>query len=158
MYRVMVLNATFNNISVISWHSFIGKGNQSTQRKSSACCKSLTNYYIMLYWVNLTMSEIRTHNVSGDRWLVYGGQHRFQQYFSYIVAVTFIGGGNWRKPPTCRKSLTLYHIMLFWVHLSMNGVRTKLLVVIDTDCTGSCKSNYHMIMTTIFWNVLNLIL
>jgi hypothetical protein len=26
----------------------------------------------------------------------------FQQYFSYIMAVSFIGG----KPPTCRKSLT----------------------------------------------------
>jgi len=29
--------------------------------------------------------------------------------FSYIVAVNFIGGRNrstWRKPPTCRKSLT----------------------------------------------------
>jgi hypothetical protein len=33
----------------------------------------------------------------------------FQQYFSYIVAVSFIGGGNrsiQRKPQTCRKSLT----------------------------------------------------
>ena len=33
----------------------------------------------------------------------------FQQYFSYIVAVSFIGGGNRssrRKPPTCHKSLT----------------------------------------------------
>jgi hypothetical protein len=32
-----------------------------------------------------------------------------KQYFSYIVAVSFIGGGNRstrRKPPTCRKSLT----------------------------------------------------
>jgi hypothetical protein len=32
----------------------------------------------------------------------------FQQYFSYIVGVSFIGRGNWRtrrKPPTCRKSL-----------------------------------------------------
>jgi hypothetical protein len=31
----------------------------------------------------------------------------FQQYFSYIMAVSFICGGNrstWRKPPTCRKS------------------------------------------------------
>ena len=27
---------------------------------------------------------------------------------SYIVAVSFIGGGNWEKPPTCRKSLTNY--------------------------------------------------
>jgi hypothetical protein len=43
--------------------------------------------------------------------------HHFQQYFSYIAAVSFIGGGNWsswRKPQTCRKSLhTLYHIMLY---------------------------------------------
>jgi hypothetical protein len=33
----------------------------------------------------------------------------FQQYFSYIVTVSFIGGVNQstrRKPPTCRKSLT----------------------------------------------------
>jgi hypothetical protein len=30
----------------------------------------------------------------------------FQQYFSYVVAVSFIGGGNQRKPQTCRKSLT----------------------------------------------------
>jgi hypothetical protein len=31
----------------------------------------------------------------------------FQQYFSYIMAVSFIGGGNEstrRKPLTCRKS------------------------------------------------------
>jgi hypothetical protein len=38
-----------------------------------------------------------------------GVLHHFQQYFSYIVAVSFIGGGNrstQRKPPTCRKSLT----------------------------------------------------
>ena len=33
----------------------------------------------------------------------------FSIYFSYIVAVSFLGGGNpsiRRKPPTCRKSLT----------------------------------------------------
>jgi hypothetical protein len=38
-----------------------------------------------------------------------GVQRHFQQNFSYIVAVSFIGGGNWstqRKPLTCRKSLT----------------------------------------------------
>jgi len=32
-----------------------------------------------------------------------------QRYFSYIMAVSFIGRGNrstWRKPLTCRKSLT----------------------------------------------------
>ena len=35
------------------------------------------------------------------------------------MAFSFIGGGNLRKPSTCRKSLT------------------------KTDCTDSCKSNYH---------------
>jgi len=39
----------------------------------------------------------------------YGVSRHFQQYFSYIVAVSFIGGGNRsppRKPLACRKSLT----------------------------------------------------
>jgi hypothetical protein len=43
--------------------------------------------------------------------LVYGVKRHFQQYFSYIVVVSFIGGGNRstrRKPETCRKSLTNY--------------------------------------------------
>jgi len=41
--------------------------------------------------------------------LVYGIKRHFQQYFSYIVVVSLIGGGNrstQRKPPTCRKLLT----------------------------------------------------
>ena len=42
----------------------------------------------------------------------------FQQYFSYIVAVNCIGGGNQRtrrKPPTDLPHVTdkLYHIMLY---------------------------------------------
>ena len=47
------------------------------------------------------------------------------------MAVSFIDGGNqstWRKPPTCYKSM-------------------KNFMVIGTDCTGSYKSNYHMITT-----------
>ena len=35
--------------------------------------------------------------------------------------------------------------MLYRVHLAMNEVRTRTLVVIDTDCIASCKSNYHTI-------------
>jgi hypothetical protein len=53
------------------------------------------------------------------------------QYFSYIMAVSFIGGGNQstqRKPQICSLTCTL--------------------VVIGTDCIGSGISNYHMIMTT----------
>jgi hypothetical protein len=43
--RVMVFNATFNNISVISCDGFIGGGKRSTQRKPPTSRKSLTNLF-----------------------------------------------------------------------------------------------------------------
>ena len=64
------------------------------------------------------------------------------------MAVSFIDGGNQRKPLTCRKSLTNYSIMFYWVHLAWVGFKLTTLVVIGIDCIGSCKSNYHMITTT----------
>jgi hypothetical protein len=42
----------------------------------------------------------------------------------------------------------LYHIMLYQVHSPWAGFEITNLVVIGTDYTGSCKSNYHMITTT----------
>jgi len=54
----MVFNATFNNISVISWQSFFGGGNSNwiTKRKPPACRKSLAKWHhIMLYRVHLTI-------------------------------------------------------------------------------------------------------
>ena len=61
MTRVIVFNATSNNISVISWGSvlFIG-GNQSTRIKPLTCLID-TLHHIMLYQVHLTMSKIQTH-------------------------------------------------------------------------------------------------
>ena len=42
---LMVFNATFNNISVISWWSvLLVEETRSTRRKPQNCCKSLTNF------------------------------------------------------------------------------------------------------------------
>jgi hypothetical protein len=38
--------------------------------------------------------------------------------------------------------------MLYRAHLAWAGFELTALVVIVTDCTGSCKSNYHTIPTT----------
>ena len=42
----------------------------------------------------------------------------------------------------------LYHIILHRIHLVWVGFKLTMKVVIGTDFIGSCKSNYHTIMTT----------
>jgi hypothetical protein len=60
--------------------------------------------------------------------------------FSYIMAVSFIGGGNRstrRKPPTCRKSLTNFITYSCIEYISSwTGFEITTYVVI-----GTCKSN-----------------
>jgi hypothetical protein len=60
-----------------------------------------------------------------------------------------------RNPPTCRKSLTNYITTCCIEYTSPCGgfELTTPVMVIGTDCTGSCKSNYHMITTTTARNI-----
>jgi hypothetical protein len=64
------------------------------------------------------------------------------------VAISFIGG-NWsiqrnHRPVEVTRKLVSHNV----VTSPWTGFELTILVMIGTDCTGSCKSNHHTITTT----------
>jgi hypothetical protein len=65
-FGFMVFNATFNNVSVISWRSVLlveETGGPGENHRSVASHWQTLSYNV----VHLTLIEIQTHNISGDR-------------------------------------------------------------------------------------------
>jgi hypothetical protein len=63
---VIVFDATFNNILVVSWRSaLLVEETRVSGENLTTCSKSL--YHILLYRVHNVLNVVPTHNVSDDR-------------------------------------------------------------------------------------------
>ena len=113
---------------------------------------------MILFYLSVFFFLFQDHNVQnkkeaiqfkGVRLMVFNVT--FQQYFNYIVAGSFIVGGNRstrRESLTSHKSLTNFITICCIEYTSpWTGFELTTLVVIGTDCIGSCNK-YHTITTT----------
>ena len=106
----------------------------------------MQSLHSLLHYSQLRQTEYRCKMIL-VRAMVFNAT--FKQYFSYIGGQFYWWrkSGYAEKTVTCRKSDKLYYIMLHQYTAPLAGFELTTLVVICTHCIGSCKSNYHIIMT-----------
>ena len=100
-------------IYIVKWHNTKSKMKSIRNIRSHIDPNVVLFMLMACYFCDIDLPSCVQFKKQKIGWLVHGVKRHFQQYFSYIVAVSFIGGGNRstrRKSPTCRKSLTNFII------------------------------------------------
>ena len=114
--------------------------------------KNLSNYFILLAWYMYISCIIDDTSTSHTR--VHLSQYKrvrvmvLDATFNNISVISRWSVLLLEKTTDLPQVIDkLYHIM-YQLHHACVGFELTTLVLIGTDCIGSCKSNYHMIATT----------
>jgi hypothetical protein len=146
----------------IHWwkNTYLSHGHLSSRKKTVELCGqclincgwTLWKFYLLYQSAKIIESTSFykcTHHLIGLVWFML-----FNATFNIISAISWwpvllveetgVPLENHGPVTSCWQTLSC----LYRVHLTWAGFKLTTLVVIGTDCIGSCKSNYHTIATT----------
>jgi len=123
---------------IIVWHTIFDSSNRTIWLN-----KIKPLYHEFRYVISFNISNL------GSGWRLWCITP-LSTIFIWIVAVS--RSYLWRKPEKTyhlpQITDQLYHIMFIEYTSPLAGFELSTIVIIGTDCKGSCKSNYHSSTTT----------